>query len=613
MTNSSWIGKDERGGIPVPARPDLDPPPHWRLEDLHAVERPRHLALAPDGERVAMFVDRDGTSDLWVMPVPGGAPERLTTDREPMPYWEDDAPAWSADGTHLAYTSRGQVRVVASTGGLSRRLVQGSAPVWLDATRLVVTIERARCSVLALVAAADPWPQPLAAGVGDYASATVSPTGDRVAAVFHPHGDLNRSEIHVIHVASGAVTALTGTPGVHDRGPAWSPDGTTLAYASEAPGWYEVHLVPADGSAAPRQLTHEDADFDELAWESSGAALVATRAQRGRFHLARVDAASGAVAVIASGGTWGRPLPLRDGSCLATHESATTPPRIARLGPPAEPTTVLAAAPAAVRAATAHAVAPTEVTFRSADGLEIPAFVFWGRGASAANPGPAVVHPHGGPTSLYGDEWDAIAQYFVAKGYTWLAPNFRGSTTYGREFERANHGVWGVADTWDCLAAYDWLAGQAAVDPDRVGIFGASYGSYMALLAVVDDPQHRFACAVAKYGDCDIATSWAQGDRAGRLDLERMMGPPAAARAAYRAGSPIHRIEQLAVPILVAHGEQDIRVSPAQSEELVAALRRIGATYEYVTYPTEGHGLMRREPFLDFYRRLERFLDWHLM
>ncbi len=132
----------------------------------------------------------------------------------------------------------------------------------------------------------------------------------------------------------------------------------------------------------------------------------------------------------------------------------------------------------------------------------------------------------------------------------------------------------------------------------------------MSLTSVVDGT--RYACAAAKYGDCDILTSWAQGDREGRLDLERMMGTPHEQPEAYRRGSPIHRIEAISAPILVAHGELDARVHPAQSEELVAALRRIGATFEYVTYRGEGHGFLRREPFIDFHRRLARFMDWYL-
>jgi dipeptidyl aminopeptidase/acylaminoacyl peptidase len=135
----------------------------------------------------------------------------------------------------------------------------------------------------------------------------------------------------------------------------------------------------------------------------------------------------------------------------------------------------------------------------------------------------------------------------------------------------------------------------------------------MSLLAVTDDPERRYRCAVAKYGDCDITSSWAQGDREGVQDLERMMGTPAQAREEYRAGSAYGRLTNVEVPVFVAHGELDLRVSPKQSEQLVGELRRLGKTFEYVTYPTEAHGLLRAGPALHFYQRLERFLDWYLM
>ena len=218
--------------------------------------------------------------------------------------------------------------------------------------------------------------------------------------------------------------------------------------------------------------------------------------------------------------------------------------------------------------------------------------------ASAEAPVAAVVYPHGGPTDAYIDDHDPRAQYFIAKGYAWLAVNFRGSTGYGRDFERLNHGTWGVDDTKDCLAAADYLRSLDWVDGDRLAIVGGSYGSYMATLAVTDDPEHRYRCAVAMYGDVDIVTSWAQGDRLGVQDLERMMGPPSAARAAYRAGSAVHRLANVQAPILIAHGERDDRVSPRQSEEHVAELRRLGKTFEYVTYPTEAHGFLRAGPNL---------------
>jgi dipeptidyl aminopeptidase/acylaminoacyl peptidase len=265
-------------------------------------------------------------------------------------------------------------------------------------------------------------------------------------------------------------------------------------------------------------------------------------------------------------------------------------------------------APAAVSAAS-HA--PLErVVFSSQDGLDIEGFLF--RPAEISAPVPAVVYPHGGPTSMYGDEWDGHAQYFVDKGYAWFAINFRGSTTYGRTFERANHNNWGVGDTEDCLAAGRYLASLDWVDGDRIAIFGASYGSYMALTSLVH-PDNPFACGVSKYGDCNILTSWAQGDRPGRDDLERMMDHPAKNRSGYHAASPIHRLENLERPILIAHGERDARVHPKQADELVAQLKRLGKRYEYVTYPEEAHGFLRRASQIDFYERLERFLDWYLM
>ena len=107
---------------------------------------------------------------------------------------------------------------------------------------------------------------------------------------------------------------------------------------------------------------------------------------------------------------------------------------------------------------------------------------------------------------------------------------------------------------------------------------------------MVDDPEHRYACAITKYGDCDILTSWAQGDLVGRLDLERMMGHPRDHRAEYEAGSPIHRVEHLQVPIFVAHGELDDRVHPNQSKELVAALRRAASSTSTSRIPPRATG-----------------------
>ena len=604
-----WVGADEHGGIPNPGRPDAKPAPHWRLQQVAATERPRQPEVSPDGTTVAFVLDRD-SSDLWTMPVAGGLPTRVTAERPLRAFWDDGNGVWSPDGTRLAFCAEGRVRVVPVAGGVSTEVCEGSGPVWLDDRTLLVGVAKGDTTVLCTVAVDEGWPRPVMTAGPDYVWAEPSPDGGRIAITVFHLDDLNCTSLHVVRPASGERTELVRRAGWHVRGPAWSADGATLAFAGEWPGWFEVFTVEA-GGGEPRQVTADGADFSSLQWRPDGRSLVAVRSRRGVSDLVEVGVSDGSVRVLAAGGTWSHPRLLPDGSVVATHESFTTPARLCVVQPDGVVRELFAPTPAAVRAAP-HVV-PEHVTYESADGMQVHGWLHRPAGASADRPCPAVVHPHGGPTSVSADEWDGVVQYFVDKGYAWFQPNFRGSTTYGSAFERANHGVWGVNDTQDCLAAFDMLAGHDWVDTTRVAIFGGSYGSYMALTSVVDDPQYRFACAVAKYGDCDILTSWAQGDLVGRLDLERMMRHPRLARDAYRLGSPIHRIEQLGVPLLVAHGELDERVHPKQSLELVEALRRLGKQFEYVTYPTEGHGLLRPEPWLHFHQRLERFLDWYLM
>ena len=616
---SIWVGKDEHHGVRAQKRKDLDPPPHWRLEAIARTPRPRSLTIGPDRRR-AVFIEDRQTSDVYVLDLESGAPpERLTTGRDPAPYWEDAAAYLSPDGSTVAYADEGHVWLVPAAGGPARKLVEGGGPRWIDDSRLVIDVEREedKTTRLAIVDVDDPWPRRLATGhgdldaLGDEGEPEPSPDGTEVAYTFTPRADLNRSsQIRVASVADGTVRRLTGVADMHDAGPRWSPDGGTIAYASERSGFYELHLVDS-GGGNDRQLTTAGADFSEHEWHPDGSRLACLMNERNRWHLVVVDAADGSVEELARGGNWLSPHWTADGDLLTAYEDHATPAELRVLSPGQEHTTIHAPAPRAVKVAP-HAELE-DISYKSFDGLEIPGFLMRPRGASADKPAPAIVYPHGGPTDAYGDWWDGHAQYFVDKGYAWLAINFRGSTGYGRDFERMNHGDWGVGDTKDCLAAADYLRTLDWVDGERLGIFGASYGSYMALLAVTDDPEHRFRCAVPKYGDCDITTSWAQGDRGGVQDLERMMGPPSAARDAYIAGSAYHRLENVEAPLFIAHGERDERVSPKQSEQLVERLRELGKTFEYVTYPTEAHGLLRAGPQLDFYRRLERFIDWHLM
>ncbi len=601
MSKPGWLGIDEFGGVVSEERPDRSPPPHWRLESIFATARPHHPAASPDGSTIAFVLDSEGTSDIWALSVDTGELTRITTDRGPVAYWADSAPVWSPDGTRLAYNNDGSIWLVPVAGGPSRKLVPGSVGTWLDDQRIVVSIERERRSRLAVTDVDDPWPTPLGPSEGDTANPGVLPDG-RLLAAHWPRDDLSRSDIIVVD-PDGGWTTLVGHPGQRSTGPAIR--GTQIAYVREDGDRAGVFLTDIDGRDH-QKLAGGDQDYSDLCWLAGEPGLVAVATSRGRGDLVKVTPGED-VRILAEGGVWQTPVAVPHG-IVAIHEAHDSPARVVLVESEGGHRTLYDGAPSPMRSA--PYAERERVTFRSSDGLEIEAFLF--RPANTSRPVPAVVYPHGGPTSHYGDDWDGHAQYFVEKGYAWLAINFRGSTSYGLEFERSNHGDWGVGDVDDCLAAARFLTGLGWVDVDRVAIFGASYGSYLALASLVRE-DNPFACAVAKYGDCDILTSWAQGDREGVDDLERMMGHPGENRAGYRAGSPIHDIGRIARPILIAHGELDARVHPKQSRELVDALARIGATYEYITYPTEGHGLLRREPQLHFYRRVERFLDWYLM
>jgi dipeptidyl aminopeptidase/acylaminoacyl peptidase len=258
-------------------------------------------------------------------------------------------------------------------------------------------------------------------------------------------------------------------------------------------------------------------------------------------------------------------------------------------------------------------VMPEFVQYPSSSQSTIPAFLYHPPAASAKKPCPAIVYPHGGPIDEHTLQWEVLMQWLVDKGYAVLAPNYRGSTGYGLAHQRALYNNWGIVDTDDVLAAADYLAGLDWVDSQRLGICGASYGSYLAVLALARDPRYRYKCGVAQFGDCDILTSWAQGDRSSMEDMERHMGHPTTNRGGYRAGSPVYDVASIRFPLLIMHGAQDQRVDPKQSEQLVEALKRADKSFEYIVYDGEGHGFLQKDNVLHSYAVLERFLDWYLL
>ncbi len=308
-------------------------------------------------------------------------------------------------------------------------------------------------------------------------------------------------------------------------------------------------------------------------------------------------------------GTHTNPNWAQDGSFITfEYESPTSPPEIFRMELPAKTTRQLTFSITPALMAN-KLITPERVSYKSIDGLEIPAFLFHPDKPNGA----AILYPHGGPSAQYGYEWDLSAQYLMAKGYTLLAPNYRGSTGYGVKFEHANYNNWGLGDTEDCLNGARFLGGLPGIDPARLAIMGNSYGGYLTNCSLARDPEYLFACGIAKYGDANTLSSWALCKRDLRLYTEIFLGHPASNRKVYHQSCPINDVQKVQKPLLLLHGLQDDVVPPQASEEWAEALRAHGKTFEYKTYSGESHGFLRIETKLDVLTRIERFLDWYLM
>ncbi|MBM3121809.1 MAG: hypothetical protein FJZ97_06445, partial [Chloroflexi bacterium] len=305
-------GLYERSGWPAQARPDVKPPHGWSLPLITSVGRPRSHCLSPDGRTIAFLWDRGDASNLYVMPTAGGWPMRITPEREPRPYWFDDAPQWSPDGRFLAFTDRDHVWIVPVDGGLPRKVTSftthADVPRWMpDNYQLLVTVERDERTRILLTDRDGSWPRPVSEGPGHDFSPQASPDGRHVAYLHGPLDDLDRSDLMLADLETGMVRALTGTPGREDSAPDWSPDGRYLAFTSERPGFNELFLIDLS-TGSERQITRLGRDVEEHAWSPDGTRIVCTVNREAALDLAVVTVASGQVDFLRSpGGVHRRP------------------------------------------------------------------------------------------------------------------------------------------------------------------------------------------------------------------------------------------------------------------------------------------------------------------
>lgn len=253
------------------------------------------------------------------------------------------------------------------------------------------------------------------------------------------------------------------------------------------------------------------------------------------------------------------------------------------------------------------------VSFQARDGLTVEGYLTLPAGVKAENL-PLVLNVHGGPWAR--DVWgyDPESQWFANRGYACLQVNYRGSTGYGKEFLNAGNREWGGKMHHDLVDAVQWVVEQGIADPARVAIYGGSYGGYAALVGATFTPD-LFCCAVDIVGPSNLITFietippyWSTY----LAMLHERVGEPVKDRELLESRSPLFRVDDIKVPMLIAQGANDPRVKQSESEQIVAVMSEKGIDHEYMLFPDEGHGFAKPENRLKFYAAAERFLAAHL-
>lgn len=256
------------------------------------------------------------------------------------------------------------------------------------------------------------------------------------------------------------------------------------------------------------------------------------------------------------------------------------------------------------------------VCYTTRDGLQIEAYLTLPDGLTpdTAKQLPIVVNPHGGPWARDCWGYSSEVQFLSNRGYAVFQMNFRGSTGYGRHFLEASYKQWGLKMQDDITDGVKWLIEKGIANPNRIAIYGGSYGGYATLAGLTFTPD-LYACGIDYVGVSNLFTFMQTIPPYWRPMLEMMyeqVGHPEHDADQLAATSPALHADKIKVPLFVAQGANDPRVNKAESDQMVEALRQRGVVVEYMVKDNEGHGFHNQENRFDFYRAMERFLKAHL-
>ena len=445
------------------------------------------------------------------------------------------------------------------------------------------------------------------------------PAGDRVAVVAWDHPDmpwdtsivlllpLRRAACteheHETLEVSGPAQRVAGGGAESVGQPAWARDGS-LRFVSDRSDWWQPYrhsgrLGPED---EPWPLTAMEAEFHGPDWvlgqqtmaETTDGALVARMTAAGRDALVRLDPE-------------GHPEPLSQ-PCVSIAALCAHGDGLALIGStPDAPSTVWLWHPdrgaqplrphAAVPLGEGDVAVGEPFTLTGRSGRPVHGTLFrpklsGTRGAAGLAP-PLVTWCHGGPTSSCQAGLDLTLQFFTTRGFAVACVDYAGSTGYGRAYRCALWGLWGVADSEDCLDAALFLAGRGDIDAERMAIRGGSAGGMTALNALAAG--EGFGACVSWYGVTDLLGLVATTHDFEAHYADRLIGPLPGSQALYEERSPVHRAGSMRGSVLLLQGTEDPVVPPAQAESMLAALTAAGTSSDLAFFEGEGHGFRRAD------------------
>ncbi len=431
------------------------------------------------------------------------------------------------------------------------------------------------------------------------------------------------------------------------------PDGHELALLHDR-GFGDMSLLLLDLGSGEARVVGSPANFKSVRWASDGnSLLMLTDLDDKEFlQLCRLDPASGDIAIVYA--ATGRDVEAwalaTEANLLATVENDRGY-SVLRIGPmdgerpvinglprgivtdlswspdgnslafvlatPTDPPSLWIWRDGAAETAWRPTPSPLRfvdvelVTWKSFDGTPIPGWLALPPGRQPERGHPAIMWVHGGPVSQTRPNFRPDIQMLLAQGFAVLMPNVRGSSGYGRTYTVSDDVERRLDSVADLAQGREWLASHPAIDGERIGIMGQSYGGFMVMSAITEFPD-LWRAAVNYYGIADFATllagtgPWRRNHRAAEY------GDPERHSALFARISPIHRVDRIEAPVLVAHGLRDPRVPIGESEQYVAALRERQKRVSYVTFDYAGHGFIRPDDRRRIYRAVAEFFTAHL-